>query len=167
MSVWRAWKVRETCVLLLALMTIGCQSAQLSDEALSEADRAAIRSVDSAYVAGWLANDSGAVLATLDSGVVLMPAGSRPLVGVDAARGFWWPRDGSRTTITGYTATVDELDGTPALAYVRGTSTLDFTYERDTLRTSGVSRTMTLTLLRKSADGRWRITRRMWGPLAN
>lgn len=152
---------------LLLLPLGGCLATQSEGAALSAADRAAIRALDSAYVAGWLANDAGAVLATLDPEVILMPAGNRPLIGLDAARGFWWPSDGSRTTITSYTATIDELDGTPALAYVRGTSTLAFTYERDTLRANGTSKTLTLTLLRKSPDGRWRITRRMWGPLAN
>ena len=158
------WSVR---LLLPVLALVGCTTARLGAGSLSDEDRAAIRALDGAYVAGWLANDSGAVLATLDTGVVLLPAGNRPHTGLDAARTFWWPRDGSRTTITGYAATIDELDGTPALAYVRGTSTLAFTYERDTLRTNGTSRTMTLTLLRKAPDGRWRITRRMWGPLAN
>ncbi len=134
---------------------------------LAAADAAAIRALDSAYVAGWLANDSAAVLATLDPDVVLMPAGGRPIVGRDAARAFWWPADGSRTTITGYETTVDEVGGTPALAYVRGTGTLRFTYERDTSRSAGTSRTMTLTLVARAPDGRWRITRRMWGPIGS
>jgi uncharacterized protein (TIGR02246 family) len=149
---------------------MGCAGVESGDQGaqpgLSEGDRTAIRALDSAYVAAWLANDSAAVLATLDPDVVLLPSGGRPHVGLDAARRFWWPDDGSRTTITSYAATVDEVDGTPALAYIRGSSTLAFTYERDTVRSDGSSRTMTLTLVRKTPDGRWRITRRMWGPLA-
>jgi uncharacterized protein (TIGR02246 family) len=134
--------------------------------ALADIDAAAVRAVDSAYVAGWLANDSAAVLATLDPEVVLLPSGSRPVIGRDAVRAFWWPADGSRTTVTHYEATIDELSGTPSLAYIRGSSTLRFDYARDTVRTTGTSRTMTLTLFTKGADGRWRIKERMWGPLA-
>jgi uncharacterized protein (TIGR02246 family) len=157
---------------VFACALLGCDGAgagsaeQAAAPVLTEGERAAIRSLDSAYVAGWLANDSAAVLATLDPDVVLLPAGGRPHVGLAAARRFWWPQDGSRTTITSYTATIDEVDGTPALAYIRGSSTLAFTYERDTVRSEGTTRTMTLTLVRKTPDGRWRIVRRMWGPLA-
>jgi ketosteroid isomerase-like protein len=152
--------------LVACVQSVACAPRDRATAAdLPSSDSAAIRAVDSAYVAGWLANDSSAVLATLDSDVVLLPAGSTPIVGRDAARRFWWPGDGSRTTIVSYAAAVDEVAGNATLAYLRGTSTLAFTYERDTVRSRGTSRTMTLTVVRKREDGRWRIVRRMWGPL--
>jgi hypothetical protein len=58
-----------------------------------------------------------------------MPGGARPRIGVDDIREFWWPTDGSRTRITAYTTTVDEIGGGPSLAYVRGTGEIHFTYE--------------------------------------
>jgi ketosteroid isomerase-like protein len=95
-----------------------------------------------------------------------MPAGVRPLETPEAIREFWWPRDGSRTRVTGYTTTIEEIGGTQDLAYMRGTGELSFVYEKDTLRLEPTNRNMTLTLLARSADGRWRIRRRMWGPMA-
>ncbi len=72
---------------------------------LSPEDFQAIRSLDSAYVAAWLRDDTTAVLATLDSAPVLQPAGQRPVVGREAVRRFWWPGDGSETRILTYDAT--------------------------------------------------------------
>jgi len=133
---------------------------------LSDADRTAIQQLDSAYVGAWLRDDTAAVLATLAPDAVLMPAGQRPLTDLESIRAFWWPADGSRTRITAYTTTVDEIGGGPDLAYARGTGQLAFIYEKDTVRMQLASRNMTLMIVRRGTDGRWRIARRMWGPLA-
>jgi ketosteroid isomerase-like protein len=130
---------------------------------LSPGDRAALHLLDSAYVKAWLQDDTAAVLATLAPDAVLMPAGVGPLQGDSAIRSFWWPRDGSRTRITAYQSTVDEIDGTPTLAYMRGTGTMSFRYEKDTVRMQQTSRNMTLTVAARQPDGSWRIRRRMWG----
>jgi hypothetical protein len=95
-----------------------------------------------------------------------MPAGIRPLQDDSAIRAFWWPTDGSRTRVTQYATTVDEIGGSPPFAFVRGTGALSFIYEKETTRLEQTSRNMTLTLVAKQADGDWRISRRMWGPLA-
>jgi uncharacterized protein (TIGR02246 family) len=144
---------------MLALLACG------SSAGLSMADRAAIRGLDSAYVDAWLRDDTAAVLATLASDAVLMPAGQLPLTD-SAIRNFWWPRDGSRTRVTAYTTTIDDIAGAGDLAYVRGTGVLAFTYEKDGVRSEITSRNMTLTIATRGSDGRWRIARRMWGPLA-
>ncbi len=147
--------------IVIVLGTAGCTGSQLT-----EADRAAIRALDSLYVDAWLRDDTTAVLATLAPDAVLMPAGQRPLSGLDAIRNLWWPTDGSSTRVTAYTTTLDEIDGTRDLAYVRGTGQISFTYTKDTVSTDITSRSMTLTIVEPGPDGRWRISRRMWGTLA-
>ncbi len=134
---------------------------------LSDADRIAIRQLDSAYVAAWLNDDTAAVLATLAPDAVLMPAGQHPLTDVEAIRQFWWPADGSHTRVTAFSTTIHEIGGSPVLAYVRGAGELAFTYEKDSVRSALTSRIMTLTLVTRGADRRWRILRRMWGPLGH
>jgi ketosteroid isomerase-like protein len=131
--------------------------------ALSAEDRAALHRLDSAYVQAWLRDDTVAVLATLAPDAVLMPAGVGPLRGDSAIRHFWWPRDGSRTRVTAYQSSIDEIDGAPPLAYIRGVGTMAFTYEKDTVRLQQTSRNMALTIAAKQPDGTWRIRRRMWG----
>jgi ketosteroid isomerase-like protein len=95
-----------------------------------------------------------------------MPAGDGPLEGHEAIRRFWWPTDGSRTRVTAYRSTVDEIDGSDDLAYVRGTGDMTFIYEKDTVRTEQTSRSMMLTVVARQPDGRWLIRRRMWGNVA-
>jgi ketosteroid isomerase-like protein len=112
----------------------------------------------------WLADDTAGVLATLDSAAVLIPPGRAPVSGLDSIRAFWWPRDGSRTTITQFDWTPEELAGTPKLAYSRGTSTVGWRYEKDTVRSEQRIRNTDLTILARGKDGRWRIIRQMWGP---
>lgn len=149
-------------VVVVTLAVLGCGRVA----GLSDAERAEIRELDAAYVDAWLRDDTVAVLATLAADAVLMPAGQRPLTDLDAIRDFWWPRDGSRTVITAYTTTIDEIGGGPEVAYVRGTGQLAFTYEKDGVSNQITSRNMTLTIVRRGVDGRWRILRRMWGPVA-
>jgi ketosteroid isomerase-like protein len=131
--------------------------------ALSPQDRAALHRLDSAYVQAWLRDDTAAVMATLSPDAVLMPAGVGPLQGDSAIRRFWWPRDGSRTRITAYQSSIDEIDGAPPLAYMRGSGTMSFSYEKDTVRLQQTIRNMTLTVAARQADGTWRVRRRMWG----
>jgi uncharacterized protein (TIGR02246 family) len=147
--------------LLLAACTGGPRIATLT-----VTDSTALRALDQAYVEAWLADDTAAVLETLAPDAVLMPAGARPLATPEAIREFWWPRDGSRTRVTRYTTTVDEIAGAQDLAYIRGTGRLSFVYDKDTLHLERTSQTMTLTVLARAADGKWRIRRRMWGPMA-
>jgi len=143
---------------------VACGPRSNQSQALTSRDSSAIEAVRAAYVRAWLEDDTAGVLATLDTGAVLLPPGRLPVAGHDAIRAFWWPTDGSRTSITSFDWTVDELAGTPELAYTRGLSTVGWRYEKDTVRTEQSTRSMSLTILAAGADGQWRILRQMWGP---
>lgn len=126
-------------------------------------DEAAIRALEEAYRTAWLANDSAAVLATLAPDAVLMPAGMEPLAGHPAIRAYWWPDDGSETTIDSYEIVVDEVGGSGDLAYLRGRGALAFRYREpggavDTLTSEAVH----LSLARRGVGGVWKIARRAW-----
>ena len=129
----------------------------------STTDERAIRAVDSTYVAAWLRDDTSAVMNTLATDVVLMPAGQRPLATPNDIRGFWWPADGSHTRILTFGRRIDEIDGQGDVAWVRGTDTLTYTYDKDSTHSQLGSRSMTLALWRRQPDGTWRISRMMWG----
>ena len=142
----------------LVIAYAGCSSSA----ALSARDSTAIRAVQAAYVSAWLTDDTTGVLATLDSTAVLLPPTHAPLSGTKAIREYWWPSDGSRTKITSFDWTMDELAGTTQLAFTRGVSMLAWTYDKDTVHQVSKSRNTNLTILRRGADGRWRIARQMW-----
>jgi len=146
------------------VLLFGCKEQAQRELDLTSRDSSAIKAVQAEYVRAWLADDTLGVLATLDSEAVLLPPGRLPVKGHGEIRAYWWPQDGSRTTITAFDWTVDEVTGTPGLAFSRGISTVAWRYEKDTTRTEQTSRTTNLTILRRGADGRWRILRQMWGP---
>ena len=144
-----------------------CASRAESDKSpspISEADKNAIRAVDSSYVASWLRDDTAGVLATLAPDVVLMPAGQHPLATNDEIRGFWWPADGSHTKILTFDRHIDELAGEGNVAWTRGTDSLTFRYQKAASAPVAMgNRTMTIAILRRQPDGKWRISRMMWG----
>ncbi len=154
-----------TPLLLLSLgLVLACGEDASPELALTARDSTAIEAVRAAYVKAWLADDTSGVLATLDSGAVLLPPGRPPLEGEREIRAFWWPDDGSRTTITSFDWTLDEMVGTGELAFTRGISTIEWRYVKDTVRAEQTTRSPNLTILVRGADGRWRILRQMWGP---
>jgi ketosteroid isomerase-like protein len=148
-------------VLTLALLSPACTG---ESPGFSSADEGALRTTAAAYVSAWLRDDTSGVLATLDTGAVLLPPGQLPVTGHSAIRAFWWPQDGSRTTIQSFDWTLDEVRGSGDLAYSRGVSSLQWTYRKDTVTSNSTSRSVNLTIYGRGADGRWRILQQMWGP---
>jgi ketosteroid isomerase-like protein len=143
---------------------LACHSSGDGSLKLTARDSSAIELVRAEYVRGWLADDTAGVLATLDPAAVLLPPGRLPVGGQDAIRAYWWPTDGSHTTITQLDWNLEELAGTPSLAFARGTSTVGWKYQKDTVRSEQTSRSTNLTIFTRGADGQWRILRQMWGP---
>jgi ketosteroid isomerase-like protein len=143
---------------------VACGAHKDQARPLTARDSSAIEAVRRAYVRAWLEDDTAGVLATLDPTAVLLPPGRLPVAGHEAIRAFWWPRDGSRTSIRSFDWTMDELAGTTELAYTRGVSTLGWRYEKDTVRSEQLTRSVSLTILARDRHGQWRILRQMWGP---
>ncbi len=153
-----------TALLLLLSLGLACGENAKPPQGLTARDSTDIEAVRAAYVKAWLAGDTSGVLATLDSGAVLLPPGRLPLKGEREIRAFWWPNDGSRTSIKAFDWTLDEMVGAGELAFTRGMSTLEWRYVKDTVRVEQTTRSTNLTILARGADGRWRILRQMWGP---
>lgn len=155
---------RVCCSFAAVIVTLAACVPSGAD--FSAEDEAAVRALEEAYRAGWMANDSSAVMATLSPEAVLMPAGVRPVVGGSAIRAFWWPNDGSRTTIQAYTIIIDEVQGSGDLAYVRGRGSLEFTYRTSAGDTTHLtSEAVHLSVARRGEDGEWRIARRAWSAI--
>jgi ketosteroid isomerase-like protein len=156
--------VKPSCAVLgLVSFVAGCAARSPSPPALAAADERAIRAVDSTYVASWLRDDTLAVMNTLAPDALLMPAGQHPLATPNDIRGFWWPRDSSHTRILTFQRTIDEIGGEGNVAWVRGTDTLTYAYDKGTTHSRLGSRSMTLAVWRRQPNGAWRISRMMWG----
>jgi uncharacterized protein (TIGR02246 family) len=129
---------------------------------LSLGDIAAIRALDSVFVQGWLRDDTSAVLSVFARDAALLPPGSAPVVGVDAIRAYWWPRDGSRTQIRSFKRDIAEIEGTSAMAFIRGTATLAWAYTKDGKTNEQTGRSNDMIVVARDASGQWRIVRQVW-----
>jgi uncharacterized protein (TIGR02246 family) len=152
-----------TAIVWLGLL--GCHApSQNSAWSLTNADREAIRAIDTAFVHAWIRDDTASVLRLFSPEAILFPPGSAPIEGLPAIRAYWWPNDGSHTRITSFTRNVAEIRGTRQLAYLRGTAHLAWVYVKDGKRTVQSSQSIDLVLLAPDAKGQWRIIRQMWNP---
>ena len=86
-----------------------------------------------------------------------------PVVGREAIQKHWFPQDGSRTTVTRFDFTLDELQLDGNIAYARGTSTLSFRYEKDgqIIEKKDILHNRLLVLERQN-DDEWLISCNMW-----
>ena len=134
-------------------------------QALTQADRAAIRALDSTFVRGWLSDDTTAVLSVFHRDAVLLPPGTAPVTGVAAIRAYWWPTDGSHTVITSFDRSITEIEGSRSLAFIRGTGTLGWAYTKAGKRTVQASRSIDLFVVAPDVDGQWRVIRQIWSAL--
>ena len=148
---------------ILALASLGLAAACGGrNAALSPPDIQAVRAIDSAYVAAWMRDDTAGVMAVLAPDAVLMPAGHAPLTTAAAVRSFWWPSDGSHTKLLAFNRVLDDIGGAGNTAWVRGTDSISFTYEKDGRRSQQIARSMSLAVYEKDGGGQWRIRRMMW-----
>ena len=158
---------RVLAAIVPAFLIAACSRAESGPAPLSDRDRAAIRANDSAYVAAWMRDDTTGVLATLTGDPILVPGGFEPLRGLSAVKGFWWPSDGSHTKVTRFERTVEEIDGAGDVAFVRGADSLRFTYTKGTNAQSSATRSVTLAVVRRQADGTWKIARMLWATVTH
>lgn len=142
-----------------------CNSPEQSGNELSAKELEALKALQQNYVTAWLQDDTTGVLQTLASDAVLMPSNVGPIKGMTEIKNFWYPNDGSRTKITAFTANLEEVHGSGDLAYLRGTSRIAFTYEKDGNKSELTNHGMFLTIAQRQNAGAWRITHQMWGPV--
>lgn len=147
------------------LLAVSCAPPQPPPHGLTDADRQAIRALDYTFVSAWLRDDTAGVLSVFSAQALLLPPGANPVVGLAAIRGYWWPTDGSHTRITSFTRHIEEIEGTLDLAFMRGTASLGWTYEKGGKRSSQTSRSQDLILVTRDATGHWHVIRQMWSVL--
>lgn len=132
--------------------------AEAPGTALSDEERAAVAAADQAYADAWLTNDPDAVIATLAPDAVVVPSGMDPLHDEAAIRDFWFPPDAPPAVIEEYTLDQEQIGGSGEFAFVRGSFTLAFEWDGEPYRSRGTY----LSILRRDADGEWRIAVRSW-----
>jgi uncharacterized protein (TIGR02246 family) len=158
-------------VFMLLFAVIGISACSIlnppQDNSLTPSDISQIRDVTNAYIAAWIADDADAVMALFTDDPVIIPNQRNPIEGEAAIRAYWWPDNGTTTTINRYIINLDEIDGSGDIAYTRGHAELAFTFEANGESSNFVSRSVSMSVLHKQADGSWKIARRMWTSVPN
>jgi ketosteroid isomerase-like protein len=152
----------KTWVLNYDLMYTRRKQQNGSTDTLTAAARSQILALDSAFVRGWLRDDTTAVLNIFAADAVLQPPNVAPVTGHAAIRAYWWPSDGSRTKIRAFEHRIVEMIGSSTFAIVRGTSTLQWSYTKDGKTTENTSRSNDLRVYAMDAAGSWRVIRQAW-----
>jgi uncharacterized protein (TIGR02246 family) len=148
----------NTRLLVLAL-GIACAHSEAPPP---DADATAIRELHAEYRRAWLANDSEGVLRLFAPNAVLLPHHGLPaVVGAEAIRAFWFA-PGPTTTITRLDLELDEASVHGDTGVVCGRSPVGWTVQQPSGPERWENAGTFLTLLRRDADGRWRITHHMW-----
>ena len=154
--------LKSKMIPLLACLLIGT-AAYGADESLSAKDIEAIRQVHHRYESTWLKGDNDGVrsLFTEDS-VLLPPHSSAPRVGRSGMDAFWFPPGAPPTKVTKLTLVIKDIGGDGRIAYVWGTDEVAWVTVQDGKESITSHKGTFLNVLKKQANGEWKISHHMW-----
>ena len=122
-----------------------------------------VKTAFGAYYSAWLQNSEEAVMNTMVANAVIIPAGLSPKKGDAEIRAFWFPKDGSKTTITRFDYIIEDLKVDLNSAFVRGIAVLSFDYETEGQKiTKTDQKQVHTTFLERQTDGQWKVSCKMW-----
>jgi uncharacterized protein (TIGR02246 family) len=128
-------------------------------QADEQSDIAALRELDQAYAAEWIAGDADGVMALFTSDATLVPHhGDKPVKGHEAIRNFWFNPDYPPTIVPEWTRTPTEFFVSGDVGVIRGTARL--VWEYDGTRTTIPNGNYVMIAVRVE-DG-WRIRMLTW-----
>lgn len=123
----------------------------------SEADLAMARSISPAFMKAAEAKDAEAAAALYSEDAMVMPPGAPAVKGRAAIEAFW--RKMMLSAIRRVTLATTDLGMSGDIAYETGTYTLDLTLPDGSPASDGGKY---ITLMRRQADGSWKMTHDMW-----
>jgi len=134
-----------------------------ADGKLSESDISQIREVHKRYESTWLNGDNEGVRALFtDDSVLLPPHSGTPRVGRAGMDAFWFPPGAPPTRVTKLEVVIKGLGGDGQVAYVWGTDEVAWITEQNGKQTAASHKGTFLNVLRKQANGEWKISHHMW-----
>lgn len=95
----------------------------------------------------------------------ITPSGMKCLKGKDEIRRFWFPQDGSVTTIERFTNEIVYLKQSADVIVVTANSRLSWSYRLGETSLARDQEGFALTFLRRQADGSWKIWKQIWSDL--
>jgi uncharacterized protein (TIGR02246 family) len=158
-----AMHFRKTGPLLSLVLSLAGAALGRAQGTLSTDDVAKIRLVHKQYEDAWLKADADAVRALFtDDSVLLPPHASKPWIGQKGLNEFWFAPDAQPTKITKLVVTLASIGGDGRIAYAWGTHEVAWTTGEGSKTTSASHTGTFLNVLRKQANGEWKISHHMW-----
>jgi ketosteroid isomerase-like protein len=112
--------------------------------------------------------DPAVVQSTLDKNAVLIPHhGDHPVVGIDAIKSYWWPKNAPATKTVRLDITLEEVGGDSCYAFVRGNDSVEWVMTTSAGEQKYGNAGTYLNVMLKQSDGSWRILQHMWDDPAN
>lgn len=150
-------------MLLMVPLLLACPVIRASGGSLSAEDVAKIKRVHSKYEEAWLKGDADGVRALFTEDCVLLPPhGDKPRVGQKGLNEYWFPPDAPPTTISKLVVTPQSIGGDGEIAYVWGTDEVAWTMQQNGKASSAAHKGIFLNVLRKQANGEWKLSHHMW-----
>jgi uncharacterized protein (TIGR02246 family) len=155
--------IRNTAPFLFLVLSLTSPARSRAQSTLSTDDVAKIKFVHKQYEDAWLKGDADAVRALFtDDSVLLPPHAGKPCIGREGLNEFWFPPNAPPTKITKLVVTLQKVGGDGQIAYAWGTHEVAWTTSQGT-KTINASHTGTfLNVLKKQANGEWKISHHMW-----
>lgn len=141
---------------------VSCNFQTRAVNVLSAQDETKIRNINKSYVSGWLSSNQLEVLDLFLDDATIVPSGMAPKKGKNALKEFWFPNDGSETTIHNYDVEILDLQGSGNLAVTLERGSLSFSYKKGDSQISRQSQAHATTVYERQAGGEWKVRTRMW-----
>ena len=143
-------KINLFLVSLTFILLSACsQSDKESMDTSYSPDQQAILQIHQQYIEGWKKMDKEMVLSIFEDGARIQPNRLKPIEGIENMAEFWFPNDGSKTTINAFETEVVDIKVKDTLAIITYTSLLDWDYEKDTTHMGMVQNGVNTAVLRK------------------
>ena len=126
-------------------------------------DVTAIRQLNKAYLQHWLDNNEQGVMNLFEEGARISPSSLCPIDSLDNMRQFWFPKDSSTTIVHRFET--DEISLKlidENLACTTQKTFLEWSYKKGNFEMGRIQEGIELTVVRRRADGSWKIWRKMW-----
>ncbi|MBL7825400.1 MAG: DUF4440 domain-containing protein [Saprospiraceae bacterium] len=122
----------------------------------------AIRTIQQQYVDAWLKGDEIGVLSLFEPAARITPSGMAPIDSLVNIGAFWFPKDGSTTTIHAFENEILSLEFDGDMAFTAQKTKLDWSYQKGALKMDKVQKGFAHTVYRRQSNGAWKIWRQTW-----
>ncbi|MEK7256224.1 MAG: hypothetical protein AAB316_15840, partial [Bacteroidota bacterium] len=131
------------------------------------ADLEALQNINKTYVQAWLKSDEKGVLELFEEGARISPSGLCPIDSLLKISQFWFPKDGSTTTIHRFENEILTSSISGDLGFTTQKTLLDWSYVKGETKMGRVQEGIATTVFRRQPGGGWKIWRQMWTDLSS